>query len=156
MKKLIMAIVCLMTMIVSVNAQRWETKKIQGDELMGTKSYQSISYSDASNGGGLILSNLKDRVCLYTIRGIFDYDVNDRVGIIIGFYNSNKALVKSRKNITMLKLDYQAGFIYSDEIIKEIYQYLSSNNGYVRIVIPRYEKVDLDLKIPCNKIVPKC
>lgn len=154
MKKFLWLIVCLMTMI-SANAQKWSTSLIKGDELKGTITYKSISYESQKAGGLFILSSLTDRVCVGVLRGIIDYDVNDRAGVTIGYYNSNGKLIDSRKNVTFLKLSSTSGFIYSDEIIKEIYQYLSSKTGYIRMLVPRYDRDDLDIKIPCNKLVPK-
>jgi hypothetical protein len=94
MKKIIMALVCLMTMTMSANAQVWETTKFGGDDLLGTESYTATSFSLAGVGMVVYYSN-DNSVKIVTDKGIFDYK-NDKVTVRIGYYDTNNSLVKKR------------------------------------------------------------
>ena len=94
MKKFFMAFVCLMTMVISANAQEWEKTAFSGDELLGTESYVATSFSVPSVGMVVYYSN-DNSVKIVTDDGIFDYK-EDRVTVTIGYYDDEGKLIKRR------------------------------------------------------------
>ena len=95
MRKLLWLIVCLMTMVVSVNAQNgWERTTFNGDELLGTETYVATSF-EVSGVGMVVYYSNDNSVKLVTNKGIFDYK-DDNVTVTIGYYNENGDLVEKR------------------------------------------------------------
>lgn len=93
MKKVLWLIVCLMTMVVSVNAQSWKETKFDGDELLGTKGYVATSLS--VSGIGMVVFYSDNAVKLVAEKGIFDYH-DKKVTVRIGYYDENGELLKRR------------------------------------------------------------
>ena len=137
MKKVLWLIVCLMTMVLSVNAQNgWEKTTFDGDELLGTETYVATSFE--VNGVGMVVYYSNDNsIKLVTDKGIFDYK-DDKVTVTIGYYNENGDLVKKRcesfyigksssscqyiyelSKLTARKLEFDASF--KKKKIKELY-----------------------------------
>lgn len=127
MKKVLWLIVCLMTMVMSVNAQNdmyifsqeekvqpinmesisngWAVKTYEADELIGTKSYTSLIYS--TNVGSVVLwDNEVKKFRIISDDGLFDFKVtkagwdwSDRTLFVatIGLYDLNGKLIKKKK-----------------------------------------------------------
>ena len=161
MKKCIMAIVCLMTMVVSANAQvdnddvkigEWFTNTTAGDELKGTSDDSKTCFI-ASEGFIMYLHNA-NTFALHTNVGFFDYDSYDNAkSVIIGFYDKDKNLVeklKSKKSDFHIFGAHKDGvLIYSKNLNKAIWDYINNKKGYVRFIIDRYNKLDFDFEVPC-------
>jgi len=153
MKKFIMALVCLMTMVLSVNAQNgWNKTVFNADELKGTESYTSYYYEDV-NGMVVFFSN-EPCYKLVTQSGIFDYGVlgDDDVIVTIGFYDINNKLIKKEQSAFYVS-SKDKGSCFLSAALKErgafFKKYIEEEKGYVRIIAPRYGRSDFDIKIPC-------
>ena len=138
MKKVLWLIVCLMTMVMSANAQSgWEKTSFNGDELLGTKSYVATSFEVYGVGMVVYYSN-DNSVKIVTNNGIFDYK-NDKVTVTIGYYSENGDLIKKRcesfyvgksssscqyihelSELTARKFEFDASF-EKDKKTKELY-----------------------------------
>jgi hypothetical protein len=161
MKKVLWLIVCLMTMVVSVNAQNgWEKTTFNGDELLETEDYMAFSYSDA-NGEIVLWNNSNEKFRLITNDGIFDYRHEngawyyDKFFIAtIGYYDINNKLI-SKKSCCfgvgdIASQGHSTRYKFKGNEGKHVISYLREKKGYVRIVAPLYAKnTHFDLKVPC-------
>lgn len=153
MKKVLWLIVCLMTMVLSVNAQNWQTETTQGDELKGTSAKTMNIYTDDS--GTFVFTNEDSYAFMVvTNEGIFDYDIDKYAKrTIVGLYDANNVLIEK------LDLPLQRTFITSSHgkvmgcvkknVGEKILSFIKSEKGYVRIIAGRYDRTDFDFKVPC-------
>ena len=75
----------------SADAQ-WRYFHDDADELKGTKAYD-VSAFMSSNGDTLFIYSDMNNVSINAGRGIFDYDDNGCVSVLVGFYDG-KTLVE--------------------------------------------------------------
>ena len=153
MKKVLWLIVCLMTMVVSANAQNgWDKAVFDADELKGTESYTSYYYEDV-NGMVVFFSN-EPCYKLVTQNGIFDYGVlgDDDVIVTIGFYDIDNKLIKKEQSAFYVS-SKDKGSCFLSPALKErgifFKKYIKEEKGFIRIIAPRYNRTDLDMKIAC-------
>ena len=94
MKKLIMAIVRLMTMVLSANAQNgWITKEVPADELTGMEAYTYTYFTIDGVGDVIIYSD--GNIKLITSDGIFDGKGSGPwARVLMGIYDENDNLLK--------------------------------------------------------------
>lgn len=154
-----MALVCLMTTVISVNAQsdeakigEWFTNTTAGDELKGTSDDSETCFLTLD--GFIMYLHNANTFALHTNAGFFDYDYDDNAkSVIIGFYDKDKNLVeklKSKKSDFKVFGAHKDGvFIYSKSLNKAICDYINNEKGYVRFIIDRYNKLDFDFEVPC-------
>jgi len=149
MKKIIMAFVCLMTMVMSASAQNgWDSKVYPKDELKGEEGYVSTFWSNAS---GMVVTFSDNGMKLCTNSGIFDY-YDDRVNVTIGYYDLEGNL-KEKASVTFyISQNSSQCFIANaskKKKGKKFRDFIHNEKGYVRIVAPRYARSDFDIKVPC-------
>jgi hypothetical protein len=156
MKRLIMAIVCLMTMVFSANAQNgWEKTKFPGDELKGEKETCLNIYTN--DEGSFVFSDEKDDGFMVTTqRGFFDYDIDNYAkGTIIGLYDQNGVLLEKmdlptqRTFFTTSSSNHKTMGCIKKAAAKKIISFIKEQKGYVRIIAERYSRTDFDIKVPC-------
>ena len=158
MKKVLWLIVCLMTMVVSVNAQNgWETLKSGGDELKG--SSPSVEHLYKCDEGEICFFDGSESIFMVvTYNGFFDYDVDNYVkGAIIGLYDINDNLIEKIKTPT--QRTFWVGWVGEEnkdmmgcikkDVGEKIVSFLKNQKGFVRIIAERYSRSDFDIKIPC-------
>lgn len=155
MKKVLWLIVCLMTMVVSVNAQNgWETYKSGGDELKGSSPYVAHIYR-CKEGEICLCDNSESTFLVATYNGIFDYDVDNYVkGAIIGLYDINGNLIEKIKTPTqrtfwVIEENGDVMSCIKKDVREKIVSFLKNQKGFVRIIAERYSRSDFDIKIPC-------
>lgn len=170
-----MALVCLMTMIVSANAQvnGWEIVANEADELLGIEDNTSFIYRDGDNGSLVFWDNDGNHVRIIAP----EYSFFERTGTyhaiggtkfwgageqdsffaVVGFYDTSDKLIKKKKSnfirdarefrwATTAKGDISCPKNLGGDIIK----FLQKNKGYVRIVAHLHlEGKKFDIKVPC-------
>lgn len=175
MKKFIMALVCLMTMVMSVNAQvnGWKIGTTEADELLGTTEDTYYLYMDGDKGGVIFYKSEPKKLYLiapddamFNTRdlGFRDFGRSGNVvGVFItyGMYNNNDKLVKKDKNCVFEEIGREvANRIVSRKgtgmgmtmrnVGKELIEYMKNEKGYVRIVAPLFHtNRNFDIKVPC-------
>lgn len=136
-------------------AQKWEINNHEGDELRGTKSYMSYSYTDERGNSFIFWSN-SNSFRITTENGVFDYTIS-RLGnidyrklkITVGYYDNNETLV-NKKDIELLVEDNAQFASKPLSGQKKLIKYIKEEKGYVRILAPLYAKnIPYELKIPC-------
>ena len=155
MKKVLWLIVCLMTMVLSVNAQRWSSQTFKGDELTGTKTYTATSYR---NSIGMVVFYSDNELKLITNDGIFDYNVNNNyVCVIIGLYDKNKNLLSKKRVFFWAYQDASKCQYYREESnnCDDVINHIKNEMGYVRFVASRYANSDFDMEVPCMKHIQR-
>ena len=155
MKKVLWLIVCLMTMVVSVNAQNgWETRKSGGDELKGYSPSVAHLYK-CDEGDICFFDGSESTFMVSTYNGFFDYDVDDYVkGAIIGLYDINDNLIEKIKTPTQRTFwvgekNHHIMVCVKKDVGEKIVSFLKNQKGFVRIIAERYSRSDFDIKIPC-------
>jgi len=162
MKKVLWIIVCLMTMMVSVNAQsegfkldEWFIEHSEVDELKGIGGNEYFTYVVRGEGFITYCTN-RDQFSVSAYKGMFDYDMYDYPKfIIIGIYDKDNKLVEK---VSSKVKDFEVFGKYKDllsinskEINKKIWLHIKNNKGFVRFVIGRFNGNDFDIKVPCMK-----
>ena len=169
MKKWIMALVCLMTMVISANAQNgWETSQNSADELLGKSSNTSFCYTDGENGQLMFYSDDDKHLYIVSPKPHF-FDANDVVKTlknpsgkqcfyaIVGFYDIDNNLIKKGK-YCFVRSEREFSYARSESgnslnpknIGKDAIKFLKKEKGYIRIVTPLYmEASPFDIKVPC-------
>ena len=154
MKKLLLLFLCTAFQMQSM-AQKWEIDEHQGDELRGTESYFSYSFTDEQGNSFIFWSN-SNAFRIITGNGVFDYTTSRsgnlayrKLKITVGYYDNNGALV-NKKNIQLLVEDNAQFASKPLSGQKKLIQYIKEEQGYVRILAPLYARnIPYELKIPC-------
>ena len=120
------------------------------DELKGTKAYD-VSAFMSSNGDTLFIYSDMNNVSINAGRGIFDYDDNGCVSVLVGFYDG-KTLVE--KCLTKFRVSQQGDGAFTADYLEEgigkkIIKHLKTK-GNVRIIASKYSGSDFDITIPKN------
>lgn len=158
MKKLLTTI-ALMLAALAVNAQgTWEKHVIEADELTNEEEGAAYIFTDPKMGAFVFWGFDTYQFRLTSDAGQFDID-SYGVEVIVGLYDGEGKLEEKFN----MWLDYErstanryvrtrnaGGFnnpIGQKAKVKKIFAHLKSGEGYVRIVAPRYNKTNFDLKI---------
>lgn len=167
MKKLL-SISIMMLMVLTVSAQgEWEVTEVKGDELKGTQDATAYTYS-VEGMGSLILWDFNNPMFrlvsttaqFNTVTHYNQYSGSySGVKILIGIYNDNDKLLESMdlwldRSDNMGNYVVQTrptkgmnGIIGQKKKVQKMFKALKSNGGYVRIVVPRFQTTDFDIKI---------
>ena len=163
MKKVLWLIVCLMTMVVSVNAQsEWVTEIHAADELTGTDEYTSVSYIDGSNGI-VTWSTESKKFRIICGEEMFDSKIQ-RAGwnpnyrslfeAVVGLYSTDGKLIKKKYVTFEIGANHHQGMSVGGRTGKNegkiVLDYLRNKKGYIRIVAPLSgTNTNFDMKVPC-------
>lgn len=164
MKKIFLILFFALFMCMSINAQQWTVVNNSGDELRGTTA--STSYMWTEYNGTFYYQDNDDKLFIInTSEGIFNS--NGQRGTkgrpivvgLVGFYNEDDSMIEKMEltfeinegsqSVYPNKYTYKGGNNYKRS--KHVLDFIQNNKGYVRILIPRYNKTDLELKVQCNK-----
>lgn len=147
MKKVIM-ILAAMLVGMSASAQtNWIEEVVEADELKGTPRYEMYIYYAEESDFAFTYGSTMKIVLFSTLTGIFDYDDNWVMGILIGYY----------KDGVLVKKEKAEGWKNDPDCIKFMNNYgrpmieWLESGGDVRIIAPRYNRTDLDVTIPHRK-----
>lgn len=148
-------ILCLMTLVVcvNVNAQNvWEVNYHQADELKGTKGYYSNFYVD-TNGNYFVCWSNATYVKIGTSSGIFNYNSDNFVSVIVGFYKDTTLIEKKTTYFYVPDGDSSTAYLRysykSRNLSNKIINHLK-NVGNVRIIANKYSGANFDIVIPMN------
>lgn len=146
----------------------WIITEQAADELKGNEAYSSYMYSEPGMGSFVFWGFEEYQFRIISDNGIFNYEsgYNRYTGsysgenVMIGLYDSDGNLIE-KFNMWLDKDKSKSGnFLETRNAgamfnpvgqkgkVKKIFNHLKGDDGYVRIVAARYDKVDFDLKIP--------
>ena len=157
MKKYLLSLVMLMITF-TVSAQgAWTTSKEEADELKGTKGGTVCIFSETGVGSFVVWDWNEPQIRLVSDSGIFNINNGGWLEILVGFYDDNGKMA-DKMNLWLCKED-GSGYSYARTVnkgiippgqkkkVNKIFKALSDGTGYVRILAPRYNTTDFDLKI---------
>jgi len=139
----------------------WKITKMEADELKGTKGGNVCMYTETGIGSIIVWDWNDPQFRLVSHDGIFNINAGGWLEILVGFYKDDGTLID--KMSLWLSSEDGSSYNYARTISKgmippgqkkkvnKIFKALQSDNGYVRIVAPRYNVVDFDIKIPSVK-----
>ena len=159
MKKFLLILVALFT-FTFVSAQSWTSETIKGGELKGTKDCVAYLYMDA--GKSIYIDDDDKIFVLTTPDSFFNYSKmrgtkghNIFVGLA-GLYSADDKLIE-KVEITFEVMDDPARCYPNKYTTKggnnykrsqKVIQHLKNSDGYVRFILPVYQKGDFELKVP--------
>lgn len=147
MKKIL---IVLATMLVGMTAMAqifdgWNYEIVKADELRGTKEHVIFTYINQEDEVFLSYeSDTVKHIMICTTEGIFDYEGEKVYGVLIGYYKEGKMCEKVTLNAD--RSDGDTIHIVGEKATKMI-KWLESG-GDIRIIVPRYNRSDLDVTIP--------
>lgn len=157
MKK-VLSIAIMLLMICTASAQgTWSSKETEADELKGTKGGTIYVYSEKGIGSLVIWDWNDQQIRLVSDSGVFNINNGGWLEVLIGFYDDDGKM-KDKTNLWLSK-EEGSGYNYARTVnkgmippgqkkkVKKIFNALLSGTGYVRILAPRYNTIDFDLKI---------
>lgn len=161
MKKILFIIVCLMAMVVSVNAQNgWISTSFEADDLTEQEAYTSLIYT-TDNGSVVLWDNNDKYFRLISYIGSFDTKVTqwsfryiDIFKAIVGYYDTNDNCIKKSKCQFESGVNHSEAKNMKDTMAhnegKNIIKFLKEEKGYIRIVAPLFNSHEnFDIKVPC-------
>lgn len=99
----------------------------------------------------VLLTNLQDRVHIRLKHNKIKYDFLDRADLVIKFYDCNETLVGENKKTKLLKLTNKMACIYDGKSIREIYDFINSDKGYIEFYIPTTKNKYVKIKVDNNE-----
>ena len=161
MKKIIVLLL-MMSAVLTLSAQgEWKTVKTEADDLRGIKGGETCLYTEECIGSFVVWDWKDPQFLLVSDNGIFNINSGGWLEILIGFYNNDGGLIEKMK--LWLSKEEGSGYKHARTIgngmippgqkkkVNKIFKALQSTDGYIRIVAPRYDTVDFDIKIPPYK-----
>ena len=144
MKKFFVLFLMAFMICVSANAQNgWAVEYIPVDELTGDGGNYLNVYENGEGFFGF-RSDL-DLVTISTHKGIFDYEYDRIISVIIGYYKDGVLIEKETKNFLVGSKSDTAFCRGKSKLVNHL-----KNVGDVRIVAERYNRSNFDLTIPMN------
>lgn len=157
MKKVI-TMMLMLTAVLTASAQgRWETIETEADELKGITGGNVYRYTDDNIGSFIVWDWNDPQMRIVSHDGIFNINSGGWLKILIGIYDAEGKMIE-KTDMWLIKEDSR-GYTYARTISKgmipagqkkkvnKIFKALQFGDGYVRIIAPRYNKTDFDLKI---------
>lgn len=138
-----------------------ETVETEADELKGTKGGKLCVYSYEGVGSFVVWDWYDPQIRIVSESGIFNINSGGWLETLVGFYDNNGKMI-DKFNLWLSRED-GSGYSYARTVnkglippgqkkkVNKIFKALHSGSGYVRIVAPRYDAIDFDLKIPPYK-----
>lgn len=127
----------------------WSLKDFPSDELKGIKGYTAYTYSDEKGSSLVMWDNSNNQFRITCDNGIFDYDVDHFVRVIIGFYDVNNNLTAKKEISFFVPAGKSGQATYTGKrVTMMMKKLLLLGKGYVRIIAPLYGKDDYELDVP--------
>ena len=158
---LIATLMMALTISQVAHAQKWDTTFFAADELEGIEAYYAYHIADSTGNVFNFWSNENTNFRVVSSSGIFDWHGNfNIVRATIGYYDASNKLVE-KKDIQLVVADGRGdmaepntsigiGSISNKKKAIQLLNYLRNEEGYIRILIPLYGRIDkFDLTIPC-------
>lgn len=146
MKKIMAILVALLVGMTAVAQNGWVSSYHEPDELKGTEEYFIYLYQDAEYSAFYRSGN--DVFCIGVKNGIFDYDSDESVSVLVGFYKDNTLQEKMKVAFDCLSTGTSMGIGFG--VGQKIIDWLE-NGGDIRIIAPRFRRGDMDVTIPHRK-----
>lgn len=160
----VLFLMLMMSVVLTVRAQgEWKVVTTEADDLKGTTGGEVYIYSENDVGDFVVWDWKEPQFRLICSQGQFNINSGYSsytgayafVTVLIGLYDDDGKLIEKFD----MNLDRESNkanqFIYANtsrighkKKIKKIFESLQSGKGYVRIVAPRYNRTDFDMKIP--------
>lgn len=154
MKKILFIVVMMLSFCVNANAQ-WHISETKADELKGTKASKNAIFLNEE--GNFAITDAFDYVVMIgTNKGLFDYERNSTlktVNMLIGYYVEDKLVEKSNVTLYVGSGGDTAYSYENKDFFNKVVNHLKYK-GSIRIIIERYNRLDLDLIVPMNKDLP--
>ncbi len=158
MKKLL-SIAFMLLMVLKVSAQEigtWNRILVEPDELKGEKGGMTYIYTQTGAGSFVVWDWNDYQFRLVSDNGIFNINNGGWLKTLVGFYDSNGKMIE-KMNLWLSKED-GSGYSNARTVmkpippgqkgkVKKIFTALKEGDGFVRIIAPRYDKADFDIKI---------
>lgn len=138
MKKIVYLLLFLF--ITTNSYAQWYKTTIPADELLGITEVSGYIFHD-DEGCISFLNN--GMITIWTNEGLFDYDVNREIEVLMGVYDGNDRLVSKGRYIFKVRKD--GSTIWAIKFM-DIYNLVVNKNCTVRVVIDRYCRSSLDIK----------
>lgn len=152
----------MLSAVLTLSAQgEWKTVKTEADDLRGVKAGEMCICTEEGVGSFVVWDWKEPQFILVSDNGIFNINSGGWLEILIGFYNNEGVMIEKTK--LWLSKEEGSGYKYARTIsrgmippgqkkkVNRIFKALKSTDEYVRIVAPRYNTIDFDLKIPPYK-----
>lgn len=151
----------IMAAAMPIKGQEWEIRYVEADELKGTDADSVMVYS--TDQWMALVSITQNYVCIISKEGIFNSGSMGQSLAKVGLYdtgahleekfNTSATIDKSRTyayitNYRAKLFDSSSPDNFRGTLLKD---YLTTNEGYVRILLQRWHDSDLDVRIPCVK-----
>lgn len=160
MKRFLLFLVTLSPLVVSAQGQ-WSIQATEADELKGTKGGDVCIFTETGIGSIVIWDWNDAQIRIISDNGIFNINSGGWLETLVGFYDGKGNMTEKMK-LWLCKED-GSGYSYARTVnkgmippgqkkkVNKIFKALRADDGYVRIVAPRYNAIDFDLKItPCK------
>lgn len=150
----------------------WTEVAVKGDEMLETSDGTALAYS-TDDISILISASAQDaRYRAFTMdlkNNIFDYDYTyNTAQIMVGYYDVAGNFLKKETKVAVISKKFrETGVLYeydlssvpekkkaSYPVNNDFWDFIDNENGYIRLIIPRYHEVSLDVKIPTLKLCP--
>ena len=163
MKKILVLLLSVMLSVVTygqskgLSAQSWSQYTTDADELRGTQASLK-HFVEIPDEGVVVLDDKLNMFGFVSFNGIFDYkpyqyDFNVTTGIF-GMYDEAGKLVGKREIMLSVHDDATSASadsritVLKNSGIGEVASWIRNSKGSVRIIIPRYGKLDFDITVP--------
>ena len=157
MEKVFLTTIMLLMTITTSAQGTWGSSEVEADELKGTKGGTVYVYTEKGMGSFVVWDWNDPQIRLVSDGSIFNINSGGWLEIMVGFYDDNGKM-KEKMNLWLCKED-GSGYCYARTVnkgiippgqkkkVKKIFNALMGGAGYVRILAPRYNSIDFDLKI---------
>lgn len=146
MKRILLITITLLAFAFTSSAQGWRRIDLEKDELTKAKAQTVWLYEDAD--GNKFYYYTKSKLAIVTCAdGIFDYytiATGDFCKSFVGFYDNGVMVSRKRTVMPVSRSSKNANF---GNFSKRIYKWLLEPNHSIRIVIPRFDKSNLDMTV---------
>lgn len=162
MKKVLFFLMMFLCASISKAQGVWEKRTVEGDELKGTKSHDVYIFTDENVGSFVFFG--PDTYMFRLTSDKEQFDINSGyssytgpyafVTTLVGIYDDNGSLLE-KFEMNLDREDNKANHflvattsrIGHKKKMKKMFEAILSSKGYIRIVAPRYNSTDFDLKI---------
>lgn len=151
MKQVIFALALLMVGMTASAQGTWDKRVREADPLKGIKEGMTYIYTQEDMGCVIIYGWEKPLIRIYSSNGIFNINSGGWVESLVGFYNANNELIEKTK--LWFHEEHGSGYTFAMTVsnqkkkVAKIMRAMQTIDGYVRIIVPRYNGPDFDIKV---------